>query len=200
MTPLRRVWKSDKRPWLRSKPYSRSRNDPKSSVDDRHSPRPAGGGPFDLDRKTRNHETGRGQLLALVQLLDVAVTDMASGLVAFPDQAGVFGLRVFLGGVDERRVPAPAIDAGQPHAALKQVHCRLIAHAAAGSDVILLPVFGPGASIDHHDLQWRKRVTDALEFVFDILGGRHIAVGQMPEIQLHAWLQAPLQRHFIDRP
>src|SRR5215213_7385311 len=112
MTPLLRVWKSDKRPWLPSKPYSRLPNDPKSSVDDRHRPRPAGGGPFDLDRKTRNHETGRGQLLKIVQLFDVAVTDMTAGLVALPNQAGIASLGVFLCGVDERRVPAPAIDAG----------------------------------------------------------------------------------------
>ena len=41
------------------------------------------------------------------------------------------GLREALRGVDEGRVPAPAVDSGQAHAALKQIERRLRAHAAA---------------------------------------------------------------------
>src|SRR5438552_270991 len=101
-----------------------------SRVEDRHRPGPAGGRAFDLDRKTGDGETGRRQLLEVVQLFDVAVADVAPGLVTFPDQAGVPGFGVFLRGVDKRRVPAPAVDAGQSHAALEQIHGRLVAHAA----------------------------------------------------------------------
>src|ERR1700752_708446 len=139
---------------------------------------PAGGGALDLYRETRHHETSRGQELEIVQLLDVAIADMAAGLVAFPDQARVLCLGVSLRGVNERRIPAPPVDAGQPHAALEQVHRRLIAHAAARIDVVLLAVFGAGAGIDDHDLQWRKRMADALQLIFDILGGCDITVRQ----------------------
>jgi len=41
-----------------------------------------------------------------VQLFDVAVADMASGLVAFPDQARIFRFGEFFRGVDERCVLA----------------------------------------------------------------------------------------------
>jgi hypothetical protein len=58
------------------------------------------------------------------------------------------------------------------------------------------------ASRDHRsaNLERRQRMADAFEFGFDILGGRNIAVGQMPKVQLDAGLQAPFQRHFIDGP
>src|SRR3954465_8177897 len=56
---------------------------------------PAGGGPLDLHRKARHHEAGRGQKLQIVQLLDMAIADMAPRLVTFPDQAGLFCLGVF---------------------------------------------------------------------------------------------------------
>ena len=71
-----------------------------------------------------------------MQLFDVAVADVAPGLVAFPDQACIFGLGEFLRGVDERGVPAPAVDAGQSDAAFEQVHRRFVAHAAAGIDEV----------------------------------------------------------------
>jgi hypothetical protein len=69
--------------------------------------------------------------LEVVQLLQVAVADVAARLVAFPDQARVPVRLVLLGGVHERRVPAPGVGAGEAHAALQQVHGRLVAHAAA---------------------------------------------------------------------
>src|SRR5665647_159559 len=89
-----------------------------SAVDDRHGAGPARRRAFDLDRETRHGETGRRQLLEIVQLFDVAIADVPPGLVAFPDQAGVFGLGILLCSVDERCVPAPAVDAGQPYACL----------------------------------------------------------------------------------
>src|SRR6266478_32043 len=170
------------------------------AIDDRHRPCPARRSALDLDRKARHGETGRRQKLQIVQLFDMAVADVASGLVALPDQAGIPGLGELFRGVDERRIPAPAVDAGQPHAALEQIHRRFVAHAAAGIDIILLAVFGPGAGIDHDDFERRKRVANALELVFDIPGRRHIAVRQMAKVQLHPGLQAPLQRHLVDGP
>ena len=43
-------------------------------------------------------------------------------------------------------------------------------------------------------------MADAFQFRLYIAGCGDIAVGQMPEIQLHAGLEAPFQRHFIDPP
>src|SRR4030095_7736452 len=76
-----------------------------SAVENGNCPGPSRRCALDLHRKARHHESGRRQLLEIMQLLDVAIADMAAGLVAFPDQAGILGLRIFLGGVDERRVP-----------------------------------------------------------------------------------------------
>src|SRR5882757_2029033 len=170
------------------------------AVENGDRPGPAGRGPLDLDRKARDGEAGRGQQFEVVQLFDVAIADVAAGLVAFPDQAGVLGLSVLLRGIDERRIPAPAVDPRQPHATLQQIHRRLIPHAAAGSDVVLPAILGAGAGVDDDDLERRQRVADALEFGFDIFGGRDIAIRQMTEIKLHAGLQAPFQRHFVDGP
>jgi hypothetical protein len=91
------------------------------AVDDRNRSGPARGCALDLDRKAGNGESGWRQKLKIVQLLQVAITDMASRLVSFPDQAGVLCLGVFLGRVNERRIPAPAIDAGQADAAFEQM-------------------------------------------------------------------------------
>jgi hypothetical protein len=170
------------------------------AVDDRDRPRPSRRGALDLHRKAGHREPGRRQKFQIVQFFDVAVADVPPGLVALPDQAGIFGLGEFLRGMDERRVPAPAVDAGQPHAAFEQVHRRLVAHAAAGIDEIRPAIFGAGAGIDHDDFQRRKRVADALEFGIDILGGGDITVGQVPEVELDARLQAPFQRHLVDGP
>src|SRR6267143_372267 len=81
-------------------------------------PGPASRGALDLDRKAGHRETRWRQELQIVQLFDVAVADVAAGLVALPNQTGVFGFVVFLRGIDERCIPAPAVDTSQPHAAL----------------------------------------------------------------------------------
>ena len=56
--------------------------------------RPAGRGGADLHRQAAHREPGRRQHLQVVQLLNVAVADLAAGLVALPDQAGVARLAV----------------------------------------------------------------------------------------------------------
>src|SRR6185436_16252974 len=58
-----------------------------SAVENGNRPCPARRGALDLHREARHHEAGRWQLLEIVQLFDVAIADMAAGLVAFPDQA-----------------------------------------------------------------------------------------------------------------
>src|SRR5690242_13878775 len=57
----------------------------------RHRAGPAGRGLLDLHRKARDHEAGSGELLEVRELLHMAVTDLAAGFVALPDQAGVAG-------------------------------------------------------------------------------------------------------------
>src|SRR5438552_3365550 len=91
---------------------------------------------MDLHRETTDRETLRRQLVQIVQLFDVAIADLAAGPVALPDQAGVVGLRILRHGVDERRVPAPAVDAGDPDAALQQIERRFAARAAAPRDIV----------------------------------------------------------------
>ena len=41
-------------------------------------------------------------------------------------------------------------------------------------------------------------MADTLQLGLDVAGGRNIAVRQMPEVELHPWLEAPFQRHLID--
>src|SRR5437588_10663543 len=57
------------------------------AVENSHRPRPARRGALDLHGKTRHHKAGRGQLLEIMQFFDMAIADVAAGLVAFPDQA-----------------------------------------------------------------------------------------------------------------
>src|SRR5271166_83312 len=171
-----------------------------SVLDDRHRPRPAGGGALDLGREARDHESGRRQRLEIVQLLDVAVADAPAGLVALPDDRGVARFGVALGGVDKRRVPAPRVGAGHPHALAQKVEGRLGPHAAAGRDIVRAAVFRPGARVDDDDVERRQLVPDALELGLDVGGGRDIAVGEMAEVELDAALETPFERDLVDRP
>ena len=41
-------------------------------------------------------------------------------------------------------------------------------------------------------------MTNTLEFGFDIFCGRNVAIGKMPEVELHAGLEAPVERDFVD--
>ncbi len=59
------------------------------SFDDRDGPGPAGRSALDLGRKAADREADRGQRLEIVQLLDMAIADMATRLVALPDDRGV---------------------------------------------------------------------------------------------------------------
>src|SRR6185369_15950144 len=74
-----------------------------------HGARPTRRGAADLDREAGDGEAIARQRLEIVQLLEVAIADVAAGFVAFPDQAGVAALFIPLGSVHERRVPAPGI-------------------------------------------------------------------------------------------
>src|SRR3974377_369952 len=80
-----------------------------SSVDNRHRARPSGETAAHFHRKATHHETGRRQRLEIVQLLDMAIADLAAGAMTFPDQLGIARLGVFLYFVYRGRVPARPI-------------------------------------------------------------------------------------------
>src|SRR5215472_2208209 len=128
----------------------------------------------------------------------MAITDFAARPVTFPDQAGVTGREIFLPGVDERGVPAPAVGAGHAHAALEQVEGCLTPHTAALGDVIGTAVGSARAGIDQHDLERRESMPDALELGFDVARARHVTIREMTEVELDAGLEAPFERDFVD--
>ena len=68
------------------------------------------------------------------------------------------------------------------------------------ANIVGLAVFRPGAGVDDDDLERLQLVADALQLRLDVGGGRDIAVGEMPEIELHPRLETPFERDFVDRP
>ena len=129
----------------------------------------------------------------------MAISDIPPSLMAFPYEPGI--TRRFIGFtcMDEGCVPAPAIGAGQPHTAFKQVYRRFIAHAAARGDIVVLPIALACRRINHDDFERLQRVADARELGLDIGSGHDIAIGQRCEIKLHAGLKTPIKRDFINR-
>jgi hypothetical protein len=94
--------------------------------------------------------------------------------------------------------PAPAVGSGQPHPALKQIDRRLIAHAAAGTDVLVGSVVLGRAGVDQNDLERLEVVIDAAEFCLHVMGARHVSVGEVTEIKFHTRLKAPFLRDLVD--
>src|SRR2546428_2372518 len=170
-----------------------------STVDDGDRAGPAGGGAADLHRETGDREAVAGQRLEVVQLLEVAVADLAPGLVPLPDQRGVAGLLEFRLRMNERRVPGPGAVARHAHAALEQVQRRLPAHARARRHVVGLAVGRARARVDDDDVERTQRVADALQLRLHVLRRHHVAVGPGTEVELHTGLEAPLEWHLVDR-
>src|SRR3546814_5093258 len=114
-------------------------------------PSPARGCSANRDREACDHEAGRGQGFQIVQFFEVAVADVAAGLVALPnDRSVVVGLITGCG-MGKGRIPAPTVRSGEPNAALKQEHRRLIAHAAAAGHIVFVTIAfaRPGRSEEH---------------------------------------------------
>src|SRR4029450_1507558 len=133
-----------------------------------------------------------------MQLFDMAIADIAAGAMALPDQRSIARLGILFHCVDERCVPAPTIDSGHAHAALKQIKRRFTSHAAAFGNIVGLAVGGAGARVYQHDLERRERMADALEFGLDVLCRCDIAIREVPEVEFHRGLEAPFERHLID--
>src|SRR5580698_4833158 len=90
-------------------------------IEQRDAAGPAGRGSLDLHREAADLETERRQLVEIGELLHVAITDLAAGLVSFPDEACVAGFREPFAGERKRCVPAPAVGAGHTHTLSGQV-------------------------------------------------------------------------------
>src|SRR5215831_18494412 len=73
------------------------------------SPGPACRRGADLHWKTRDQKSVGRQRFQIVQLLDVAIADLAARFVPLPDDRGIAARREALGGVNERRIPRPAV-------------------------------------------------------------------------------------------
>src|SRR5262245_29058371 len=170
-----------------------------SVLEDRHGARPTGGRAADLVGEAGDGEAVAGQRLEIVQLLEMAVADVAARLVAFPDDRGVVVLGPLLGREVERRVPAPGVGPGQADAALEQEHGGVVAHAAARVDVVVVAVARAGPGVDHDDLERLELVADAFQLLLDLPRGDDVAVGLVAEVELDAGLEAPFERHLVDR-
>ena len=60
---------------------------------------------------------------------------------------------------------------------------------------------GGGVSAgDDDDFERTQGVTDALELGLHVARRRDIAIGQVAEVELHAGLEAPFQRHLVYAP
>ena len=42
-------------------------------------------------------------------------------------------------------------------------------------------------------------MADAIELALDVRGGHHVAIGERAEVELYARVEAPLERHLVDR-
>src|SRR6187455_247769 len=86
---------------------------------------PPGRGGMDLHGKATDRKSLVRKLVEIVQLLDMAIADLAAGAVALPNDFRIVSFGIFRLGVYERRVPAPAVGAGDAHAALQEIERRL---------------------------------------------------------------------------
>src|SRR5262245_28793509 len=95
---------------LRSNAIRRSRA--RRLIDDGDGAGEARRGALDLEGEARDREPGRRKCVQIGELLDVAVADLHAGAVAFPDDRGIAALGEAARGVEEGRIPAPGIRAG----------------------------------------------------------------------------------------
>src|SRR5262249_12913481 len=136
--------------------------------------------------------------LEIVQFLDMAIADLASSLMSFPNQACILGCEILVLGVNEGSIPTPSVSAGHPHALAQEMQCCIATHAATLRHVVGASISRAGGSVDQDDLKRRECVSDALELRVDISRGCHVAVGKMSEVKFDSWLQTPREWNLID--
>jgi len=153
------------------------------SIEQCYRTRPAAGAGLHLMREAGDGETIRRKLFQVAQLLHVAIRNFAAGLVTLPDDRGIVRLLPALARVEERRVPAPGVDASNPHAARGEIERRLAPHAAARGEIFVGAHATRRARVDQHDVEGFQLMADALEFGLDLGRGGHVAVGQAAELR-----------------
>ncbi|MNF78349.1 hypothetical protein D3C84_605290 [compost metagenome] len=116
----------------------------------------------------------------------------------FPDDRGVARGGEAFARVLERRVPAPGIGTNHAHAALEQIQRGFATDANPGIQIPWLAKQRPGAGVDQDNVQRLEDVFDARQLSLHFGGADHMAIRQMTKVQLHARLQAPVQRQFVD--
>src|ERR1017187_6336667 len=134
---------------------------PYSAIEERHTACPAGRGRLDLYREAAHLETEWRQLIEVGELLHMTEADVAARFVAFPNETRVAGFGKPLARERERRIPAPAVDAGHADALFEQKERGLTPHAAALVQKIGTAIRGCRRRIDEHDVERLERVTDA---------------------------------------
>jgi len=95
----------------------------------------------------------------------MAIADVAARFVPLPVDRRVMRLGVAPGGMNEGRVPAPAIGSGDPDTLSQKMQRRLGAHAAARGDIVGASVSQASAGIDDDDVERLQRIADALELL-----------------------------------
>src|SRR5215210_368425 len=139
------------------------------------------------------------QLLQVGQLLDLAVRDLASRKVPFPDNGRVVVQLEPGSGEGERRIPAPRVGADEPDPPARQVQRGRSPHSAPTIEVIFLTVACAGRGIYEDDIAWGQFVPDAQQLRVYLVWADDVAVGQMAKIQLDAGAKAPFQWNLVDR-
>src|SRR4029078_5203931 len=99
---------------------------------------------------------------------------------------------------DKWRIPAPGVYSGHAHATFEQVESGLTPHAAAFGDVIGASIRHPRTRIHHDNFERGKYMPNALELGLDVFCSRHVAIREMPEVELYAGLEAPVERDLVD--
>ena len=173
-----------------------------SVVDDRDRAGPAGRAAMHLHREADHLEAVGRQRFQVVQLLQVA----NSRSPARPDGLPRSGRRSppccdLRRGVAEGRVPGPAIGADQrgrraPAATASppcpcRSRCRCSRPRRSGCRRGCSPPRSPAAS---------ARGRCACSSVSTSAGLHDVAIGEVAEVELHAGLVAPVQRHLVDAP
>ena len=152
-------------------------------------------GGVNLHREAGHLEPVGGQRLQVVQLLDVGVADGAAGAMAFPDDRRVVVLGVAPRGEGERRVQLQASVPVSRTPRSSRYRWRLDpsrspsrrSPARLAGPALVLTSTTPAA----------RACPDAVQLLFDVGHGRHVAVREVPESSSRR-LQTPFQRHLVD--
>ena len=147
-------------------------------VDDGHWPCPACAGSLDLYGKAADFETmGLPDGGQVGHLLHVTVADVDTGEVCLPDNFGITVFLEFCGLKRQGTVPAPGIDAHDPHAFFGEKKGAFTVHAGTFEQVGFRAPRLVGTGLNEHDIQGLQLIFDSVEFLFHIFSRDALAVG-----------------------